>query len=182
MSLPLLPSFLPAEGKLPLLLRLPLLAALAGPGGFTLLPLEGQGLLGLGAHGGGPNGPPGLPAGALGADLPLEGGLGGDGRAEAQAPPVLQQKGVDLLVPRLGPEGELADLLGSAAAPLIEQDPEGVLKADGQICVSGFHTRFLLFVSLTENGQPKEAGYWYSPEGVRPDYRPGRVFISAGLL
>ena len=65
MSLPLLPSFLPAEGKLPLLLRLPLLAALAGPGGFTLLPLEGQGLLGLGAYGGGPNGPPGLPAGVL---------------------------------------------------------------------------------------------------------------------
>ena len=159
MSLPLLPPFFLPEGEFPLLLRLPFRPAAAGPGGFALLPLESQGLLGFGAYGGGADGPLGLPAGALGADLPLQGALGGDGRAEAQAPPVLQQKGVDLLVPRLGPEGELADLVGSAAAPLLEQDPEGVLKADGQICVSGFHTRFLLFVSLTENGQPKEAGY-----------------------
>ena len=71
MPLPLLPSFFPAEGKLPFLLRLPLLAALADPGSFALLPLESQGLLGFGAYGGGADGPLGLPAGALGADLPL---------------------------------------------------------------------------------------------------------------
>ena len=71
MSLPLLPPFFLPEGEFPLLLRLPLLAALADPGGFALLPLESQGLLGFGAYGGGADGPLGLPAGALGADLPL---------------------------------------------------------------------------------------------------------------
>ena len=138
------------------------LGAGPGPAGqLALLLLELEGLLRLGAD------VLGLgelalhqPLHPLGADPSFLGVRGREGRAEPERAVVSLEEGVDLGVPRLRAEDDLAGLIPSLVLSLEETHPEGRVEQDRELCCRDGHGQRLLFrVILTGNGRPKEEGY-----------------------
>ena len=95
---------------------------------LALLLLELQSLLGLGADPGGPGLPLDLSLPALGVADGLRGKTARHGGAEPQLSPVLQQEQVYFLIPGLCPEDDAARLVPPVLLPLIQANPEGILK------------------------------------------------------
>lgn len=95
---------------------------------LSLFLLELQGLLGLGADPGGPGLPLDLSLPALGIADGLRGKTARHGGAEPQLPPVLQQELIHFLVPWFSSEDDAAHLVPPVLLPLIQANPEGVLK------------------------------------------------------
>ena len=74
-----------------------------------------------------------LPLAPLGALGSVRAGCPRPGRAESQCPPVLQEIGVDLLVPGLRAENDPADGVPRVVLPLVQADPEGIVEQDGEL-------------------------------------------------
>ena len=161
--------------EFPLRLRVPLLAGAGETGLFPLLLLELQGLLGLGADGPGPGRLPGLPLAPLGAFGGVRTVVRRPGRAESQCPPVLQEIGVDLLVPGLRAENDPADDVPRVVLPLVQTDPEGIFEQDGEPAGAHGVSSFKKRLQRTDN----QGGRLLTAIRPLPDYRPGRVFIFA---
>ena len=124
----LLPPLFLVELESPGLLSLFFLPRPHLPFQLSLLLLELQGLLGLGADSGNTGLLLNLSLPALGVTDDLRGKTARDGRAEPQLSPVLQQEQVHFLVPRLCSEDDAAHLVLPVFLPLVQADPKVILK------------------------------------------------------
>jgi hypothetical protein len=174
----LLPAFLLPKGELPLPLRLTAFFGVSFPLYFHLLPLELEGMLGLGSGSNGLSGFPSFPPHSLGVWRASYCPICRNRRAKAQLMPVGKQPIQNLLIPGFAAESDFAHLTAALILPLVKPDPKGRFKIHGETCLGNAHIQLSSFKIVRGEGTTKEAGYWQEGGLPRPDYPTGTVFLS----
>lgn len=126
------------------LLALAFLAGADAPRFLALFALGGKGLLRLGAHARRLQFTLNRALHALRVDAPLALAIGTNRRTESKAPPILQQKGVHLIIPRLRAKHPLAGLIPAFRFPFVNADPKRIVEKNGHTALNLTHGPFLL--------------------------------------